>query len=577
MPSHRSCRAVLAVLGVAWAAGAAAPAQGQTPAEMFVTMPDGVRLATDIYLPVGHGWGPWPVILQRTPYGKRSALSANTCLAWWAQGFVCVAQDVRGTGRSEGHNTVFRDDRVDGQATIEWITRQSWSNDRIGTFGGSALGITEYALAPGAPAALKCQLPVVATADFYHHAAFAGGALRYGLAHPWLAGQGSLDFYEQLRQHRLWDAWWEETDVVSHVGTIDVPGLHVGGWYDIFLQGTLDAFRLIQHHGGPNARGAQKLVVGPWTHTGLGGTQAGQLTYPANAVSYGELLTDWRDWFVHHLQGGKPAVASWPPVRIYLMGAAGEPGAPGNQWLALQDWPPPSWLVPLYFDASGGLDRALPAAGERAFFADPANPVPTRGGANLFETVDGAYQGIGPEDQRPIEARDDVLVFSTPALAAPLPVVGPLRAVLWVRPDTRDLDLAVRLADVYPDGRSMLVVDGIARARMRCGADRECLLTPGQAVEVEVDLTSTALVVNVGHRLRISVSGSNRPRFEVNPNTGGDLNSPGQGTVAHPVLLVGPTYPSRLEVPVLRSSLAPRRRLGPGSAGRPTELAQPAE
>lgn len=564
MPTRRPRLSLLLVVVASWAAVAATPVAAQTPAEVFVTMPDGVRLATDLYLPIGHGWGPWPVILQRTPYGKQSALSANTCLAWWAQGFVCVAQDVRGTGRSEGHNTVFRDDRADGQATIDWITRQTWSNDRIGTFGGSALGITEYALAPGAPSALKCQLPVVATPDFYHHAAFAGGALRYGLAHPWLAGQGALDFYEQLRQHRQWDSWWQETDVVSRVDTINVPGLHVGGWYDIFLQGTLDAFRLVQHQGGTKARGTQKLVIGPWTHTGLGSTQAGQLTYPANAMSYGELLQDWRDWFLHHLQGDKPAVASWPAVRIYLMGAVGEPGAPGNQWLELEDWPALAWTVPFYLEAGGGLDRLLPAGGQRALLSDPSNPVPTRGGANLFDTVDGAYQGVGPEDQSVIEGRADVLAFSTPVLGEPLPVVGSLRAVLWVRPDTRDLDLAVRVTDVYPDGRSMLVVDGIARARMRCGDDRECLLTPGQPTEIAVDLTSAALVLNAGHRLRILVSGSNWPRFEVNPNNGNDLNNPGPSIVAHPVLLVGPVYPSRIELPVLRSSPFPRRRLTRG-------------
>lgn len=257
-------------------------------------------------------------------------------------------------------------------------------------------------------------------------------------------------------------------------------------------------------------------------------------------------------------------MARWPEVRIYLMGAAGEPGAPGNQWLEFADWPPPAWTVPWYFDANGGLGRLLPAHGERQLTCDPANPVPTRGGANLFEWVDGVYQGVGPEDQRAIESRADVLVSTTAVLAEPLPVVGPLRAVLWIRPDTPDLDLAVRVTDVYPDGRSMLLVDGIARARMRCGKTQECLLTPGEPAEIVVDLTSTALVINAGHRLRVIVSGSNWPRFEVNPNTGGNLNQPGEGVVAHPALLVGPAHPSRLEVPVLRSSPFPRRRLNRG-------------
>jgi predicted acyl esterase len=541
----------------------AGPATAQIqPIEYMVTMPDGVRLATDVYLPVGQGFGPWPSILQRTPYGKRGALAANACLAWWAEGFVCVAQDVRGTGRSEGTNTVFRDDRVDGHATIGWITRQAWSNDKVGTFGGSALGITEYTLAPGAPEALRCQLPVVATPDFYHHAAFAGGVLRYGLNYPWLAGQGAHDFFEALKQHRLWDTWWQEVDIISRIDTVDVPGLHVGGWYDIFLQGTLDAFRLIQHQGGTNARGKQKVVIGPWTHAGLGSAQAGQLTYPLNAVTYNALVAEWRDWFLHYLKGQKPHVPALPAVRVYLMGAAGEPGAPGNEWLELPDWPPPARMVPYYLSANGGLSPALPAAGQHSFESDPANPVPSLGGANLFASVGSTPLGIGPQDQRPVEARSDVLVFSTPVLETPLTIIGPLVARLWVLPDTPDLDLAVRVSDVYPDGRSMLVVDGIARARMRCGNDQECMLTPGEPAEITVDLTSTALVLNAGHALRISVSGSNWPRFEVNPNHGGNLNNPGPGVVAQPTLLFGPAHPSRLELPVMRSPSVLRRRLG---------------
>ncbi|HNX51212.1 MAG TPA: CocE/NonD family hydrolase, partial [Thermoanaerobaculaceae bacterium] len=211
---------------------------------------------------------------------------------------------------------------------------------------------------------------------------------------------------------------------------------------------------------------------------------------------------------------------------------------------------------------AGGLNQELPAGGQRPFTSDPARPVPTLGGANLFETVDGHAQGVGPQDQLEVEQRADVLVFSSPVLTRPLTVVGPLRARLWVQSDTPDLDLAVRLTDVYPDGRSMLVTDGMARARMRCGDDRECFLSPGEPAELLVELTSTALVFNTGHRLRLSVSGSNWPRFEVNPNHGGDLNSPGAARVAHPTLLVGPAHPSRLELPVFRPSMFPRRRLG---------------
>lgn len=542
---------------VALAAPATRPA---VTAPQWVVTPDGTRLATDLYLPIGAGWGPWPVIMQRTPYGRGGA-TGSICESLALEGFACIAQDVRGTGDSTGSNTVFRDDRSDGQATIEWVARQWWCNGSIGAFGASALGITQYALAPGAPDQLKCMVPMVATADFFHHAAFWGGAIRYSLTHPWLEGQGALAFYDEMRSHRTWDAWWEQAAVMPHVGDIKVPGFHVGGWYDIFLQGTLDAFTAAQNRGGAGALGRQHLVVGPWVHSGVGTAQAGELTYPANAATLTGLFGAIFDWYDHWLRGGTPTVEQWPAARVYLMGAVGEPDAPGNVWLDLSAWPPPAATRDLYLGSDWSLGIEPPTAGEIELRSDPGAPVPTIGGGNLFESVDGQFQGIGPLDQRPIEQRSDVLVFSTPVLEVPLTVVGRLRCKVWLRPDTKDFDVAVRLADVYPDGRSMLVADGIQRARFRCGDDRECPATPGKAIEVSVDLWSTAIVFNRGHRVRVLISGSNWPRFEVNRNDGGDLNSTGAGVVARPVVLVGSSFPSRLELPVLRVSQFPRRVL----------------
>ena len=337
-----------------------------------------------------------------------------------------------------------------------------------------------------------------------------------------------------------------------------MPALHVGGWFDIFLQGTLDAFTSFQHRGGPGALGKQKVIIGPWTHYGTFGNTAGQLTFPANAIFLADMFSIVRDWFDCWLKGGNPGVARWPNVRVYLMGAAGEPGTGGNTWLELPDWPPPASTVPFFLDVGHGLSPAGAPGGELELVADPSYPVPTAGGQELSSEA-------GPYDQRPIEARADVASFTTAPLTSPLTVVGRVRCRLWVRPDTPDLDLAVRLTDVYPDGRSMLVTDGIQRARMRCGDDRECFLTPGVPTELVVDLWSTAMVFARGHRIRIDVSGSNAPRFEVNPNDGGDLNLPSQGTIARPVLLVGGEHPSRLEVPVFRASAYPRRRLSEAS------------
>jgi predicted acyl esterase len=546
-----------ATLAVVLTAAVAASGVAQT-FSTSVAAADGTLLATDVYLPLGAGFGPWPVVLQRTPYGKDSNTIRDSCLLFNVWGYACVGQDERGKGASGGRYTGYVDEGADGRTALEWIGSQWWCDGNVGTFGASALGMAQYALAPGSPRVLKCMVPIVGTADFYHDAVYQGGALRYALTHGWLDGHDALDIFEQLRTHRLWDAWWEAFAVLPRVDEVNVPALHIGGWFDIFLQGTLDAFTSFQHRGGAGALGRQKVIIGPWTHYGTFQNTAGQLAFPANTSYFTETYSIVRDWFDFWLKGGSPGVARWPNVRVYLMGATGEPGAPGNAWLELPDWPPPTSTLPLYLDVGHGLSTALSSEGEVELVADPSHPVPTTGGQELSSEA-------GPYDQRPIEVRSDVISFTTEPLTSPMTVVGRVRCQLWVRPDTPDLDLAVRLTDVYPDGRSMLVTDGIQRARKRCGDDRECFLTPRAPTVLVVDLWSTAMAFAGGHRVRIDVSGSNAPRFEVNPNDGRDLNAPPQGTIARPVLLVGEGHASRLELPILRASPYPRRRLSEAS------------
>jgi predicted acyl esterase len=519
-----------------------------------VAADDGVQLATDVYLPLGVG--PWPTILVRTPYGRSGD---PVGLVFALLGYACVIQDTRGRFGSDGIDTVFRDDGDDGRATIRWVLDQWWCDGRVGTFGGSAVGITQHMLMPDAGSGLRCTAPVVATPDLYHHAFLQGGALREALVFNWLDGQDSIEFVDQVKAHRLFDEWWRVKDVVPRSHEVTAAGLHIGGWYDIFGQGTVSGFETLQYSGGVGAAGRQVLVMGPWTHEF--DVLAGELVYPADSlVDAFELLIPW---YEHHLKGVDNGVDEWPAAYVFQMGAVGEDGAPGNRWRALDRWPPETVPLELFLSADRRLSPAAGAASELALVSDPVNPVPTLGGANLFPDleVDGRPMGAGPFDQRPIEVRDDVLVFSTETLAHPVSVMGRISATIWVRPDTEDLDLAVRLCDVYPDGRSMLVTDGIQRARMRCGDEQECLLVPGQPAEITVDLWSTALVFNAGHRIRISVSGSNFPRFEVNPNHGGDLDGGEPAVVARPDLLFGADHPSRLVVPI---EPAPREPEGRG-------------
>jgi predicted acyl esterase len=560
--AHKSSRFRLS--GVAVAVAAVMAAAPELPAQTFeISIPaaDGTLLATDVYLPFGSP--PWPVILTRTPYGKDGV--REVCLGFTLVQYACVAQDTRGRFDSGGEDTVFWDDAEDGRVTVEWVAGQPWCDGRIGLLGGSAAGITQYLAAPGADPALRSIASAVATPDLYHHAFLQGGAIREELVVNWLAGQGSSAFYEEIRQHRLKDAWWDPVEVLAHAGSVHAAGLHVGGWYDIFGQGTLDAFSAFQERGGSGATVRQYLVMGPWTHNDLFSRQAGALTYPANAAL--DVVDLLLTWYEATLRDDPSAIDDWPLVQAYVMGAVGEAGAPGNLWVGFDRWPPRASIRELFLTADGELGAVAPVAGDLELVSDPEHPVPTLGGANMFPDliVDGRPMGDGPQDQRSIEARDDVAVFTTEPLADQLPVVGPVRCVLWLVPDTADLDLAVRLTDVYPDGRSMLVLDGVQRARMRCGDDRECLLTPGVPVEITVELWSTAIVFNAGHRIRIAVSGSNWPRFELNPNDGGDLNIPTSPVVAHPVLRFGPAYPSRLELPVLTVLRRAAGRLQPAA------------
>lgn len=536
---------------------AAVPAPAAPTFRETVSAPDGTPLATDIYipLPIPFGLPPYPAVLLRTPYGRENLTEA--CGVLTLLGYACVAQDVRGRGGSGGGHTVFRDDGPDGRATVDWLASRWWCDGKVATLGPSALGITQYVLAPGAGPPLRAMIPLVATPEFYEHGVFQGGVLRQELVATWLEQQEAVPFLEELLRHRVRDDWWEPAEILGRSAEITAPGLHIGGWYDIFLQGTLDAFTTIQHHGGPGARGRQRLIVGPWVHAGVGdggggGAWVGELEYPPNA--FRNLLLDIRDFLDHWLRGGTPDVDEWPAAQVYLMGAAGEDEAPGNHWVALPDWPPPAHRLTLFLGPDETLRVLPPERGATILPINPEEPVPTRGGAILFPDLVAGGQAIGsgPRDQREVEDRDDVLIFSSPPLQQPLTVMGRLGARIWLVPDSPDLDLSVRVMDVYPDGRSMLVTDGIQRARFRCGSDQECLLRPGEPVELEVDLWSTALVFNRGHRIRVALAGSNFPRFEVNPTSG---EPPGPGVVgmpATPAVLWGDPTHSRLELPVLR-------------------------
>jgi predicted acyl esterase len=540
----------------------------------YVTMTDGTLLATDVYLPIGAG--PWPVVVTRTPYDIRDPGHYDTwCRTLSRHGYACVAQDLRGCGRSGGTYTAFRADRTDGYDTILWVSRQSWCNGAIASAGGSAMGITGYAMAASSPPGLRCLVAALATPDLFHQLFLQNGALRWELMYYGMSDTPQLR--DDFLAHRLWsEEQWGDYDYLPADRSIDVKALHFGGWWDLFSQGTLDAFHHYQTQGSARAATGQHLIMGPWYHFSLATSwmaqtiaedrQTGELRYPDNAFPgawpfAGDTWQLLLDWLGFCLRDETTEVSDWSPVQVYLMGPIGEGGS-GNHWISFATWPPSSTVTPYHLDGDRRLSRTMPGPDELRLLIDPDDPVPTLGGPNRHAELDvaGWPMGAGPFDQRRVEARADVLGFTSDVLQRSLTVVGSIRCRIWLRPDTPDLDLSVRLTDVYPDGRSMLVTDGIQRARMRCGHDRECLLIPGVPVEIEVDLWSTAYVFNPGHRIRVDVAGSSWPRFDVNPNHGGDPGT-GPGIVANPDILVGPDYPSALLLPVLPSPRRPGGRV----------------
>lgn len=510
---------------------------------VMVPMRDGVRLATDIYQPESlHG--PRPVIFTRGPYGKGGvkSLTKSAC----SKGYIVVSQDMRGRHDSEGDDdVVFHNDgwgeRRDGQDSLDWIAKQTWCDGKIGTYGGSALGITQTMMAPGAPGSLKAQWVLSAFSDMYSQCAYQGGAWRKSLIESWLdATKFDPRSRDTFLNHPRYDAFWAETNAEDQASRVNAPGVFLGGWYDIFLQGTINSFVTIQDRGGPGARGRCRLFVGPIGH-GVFTT----LRYPANSRFPDE--ADAFRFFDRHLKGKTDRGDAEKPVHYYVMGDPTDPKAPGNVWRAADRWPPPSRPTPFYLHAANRLSTDRPAGDDDrlSFRYNPTDPVPTLGGQNLGLLV-------GPADMRPIESRKDVLVFSTNPLTEPVEVSGRVLAKLFILSDCPDTDFTVMLTDVYPDGRSMLVTDGLLRARYRESFEREELLEPSKTYELTVDLWSTSLVFNKGHRIRVLVSSSNAPRFEPNPNTGRLPRADLEHRVATNTVRISAEAPSHILLPIYR-------------------------
>ena len=479
---------------------------------VMVPMPDGVHLATDLYLPKTKKRV--ATILVRTTYGRKGF--ANMVLPFLAgKGMALVIQDTRGLHGSEGISSTFIDDPLDGYETVEWIARQPWSNGKVGTAGISALGITQYLMHKKPPPSLTCQHVMAAPESLFHTIVYQGGAVRRALFYGWVMNVQFPPHVLQLILAQVdYNEMWRMLNLGESYADVRVPIMHMTGWYDLYTRGNIEAYMGIRKHGDPAIRDKQLLVIGPWTHSGFLGamsTKVGDLQYPDN-MKYD--IPKIADYFQECFYGKDRNFFDGPRVRYYVMGDVDDPDAPGNTWRQADDWPVPADPTPFYLHADGALGTDKPGGADSLSFKDdPFDPVPTLGSREHG-------QQRHPVDLRPIEKRDDMLVFTTPPLEQPLEITGHITAKLYFKTDVVDTDFVVRLSDVYPDGRSMLVTDGIARAQRRESLSERVLLEPGEPYDIDVEVWPTSIIFNKGHRIRVSVSGTNFPRFDANSHTG---------------------------------------------------------
>jgi putative CocE/NonD family hydrolase len=508
---------------------------------------DGVILRANVYRPATSGT--WPTLLMRTPYCKDGAGAATPIdpVQVACRGFLVVIQDTRGRFASEGAWNPFAFEREDGYDSVEWAARLPGSNGRVGMYGVSYFGHTQWAAAAEQPPSLAAISPALTWSDPMDGLFARGGAVELGITVPWTLETG-LDHLGRLaisaaqrkqrikaliddHDHIANEAYWSlpvnderfrrydipdlgglsvlnDSSVAARCRVTDtyervtVPSFNIAGWHDVFLQGALDNYVAM------TALGREaRLVVGPWSHVqyadpigeqlyGLRGSYTGVPAHP-----FGDVVDLQLAWLRLHVGPDPDIDLPEAPVRIFVMGR--------NVWRDESTWPPAETVAQRHFlhdDGSLGMDPPSPSERQTEFIYDPASPVPTVGGQTGMEPTFMP----GPMDQRRIEFRPDVCTFTSRPLQQDLEVTGRVYVILHATSSAPSTDWVARLCDVYPDGRSINLCDGIVRA----------IRIAGQLARYEIDLWSTSNVFLAGHRLRVHVTSSSFPRWDRNLNTG---------------------------------------------------------
>ena len=552
---------------------------------------DGVTLYSDVYRP--NSPDKFPVILMRTPYDKSVDWAVSPAQDIVARGYVLIIQDVRGRYTSEGEWYPFKHEQADGYDTVEWAASLPCSNGKVGMMGASYVGATQMLAAISAPPHLAGIAPNVTASNYHDNWTYQGGAFEQWFDQNWTTqlARNTLDrfidkntdarvgaptlpladypvfnfgelppddhltaliapYYGDWLAHPDYDAYWKQWSIEEHFSNIAVPMLQVGGWYDIFSDGTLRNYMGAKAHGASQTvRTHQRLLMQIGGHAGFG-RRIGDLDFGPHALEnpYVDVILDWYDYLFKGLHN---QFATDKPVKLFVMGA--------NEYRQEDDWPPPEAKSLKYFLHSQGRANSLRGNGSLStstpksepadeYVYDPANPVPTTGGPLCCAQ---ALMEPGPRDQRAVENRDDVLVYSTGPLEQDLDVTGPVSASLFVKSSAVDTDFTGKLVDVAPDGFAMNVAEGILRMRYRDSREHASLMNPGQTYQIKLDLWSTSNVFLRGHTLRLEISSSNFPRFDRNLNTGEEIKFGRRFVSATNTIFHDAQHPSALVLPVI--------------------------
>ncbi len=522
---------------------------------VMVPMRDGQRLSAYLYFPAGEG--KWPAVFEQRYADITGAATRRNAADLARRGFVVAMLNFRGTHESEGKYVGYRalqwGELRDGYDMCEWLAVQPWSTGKIGTFGGSQGGYAQNYLAVTQPPHLVCQYMVDTGLSLFQEGYRIGGVTR---PQRFIAGKTvARDPAEYDALLREWDAhpdfddYWRDEDCTRHFDKMNVPCFTVGSWYDFMVQGSIASFIGRQHHGGENSRGRQQLAVGPWLHGRLNKTnKVGELLYPENA-RWPELEHMTR-WFNHWLKGEANGVEQESTVRYYVMGAVGEKGAPGNVWREARDFPPQTESASLFLHPEGLLASSAPAAKQAStsYASDPSAPMSIPG--RSFP---------GAKDARAFEEQSAVRTWTTAPLIEPVEWTGEVKAEIFASSTAQDTDFIVRVNDVYPDGRSMLLMDYPLRARYREGFGKQVLLTPGQPAKLAWRIGWTSLIFNKGHRIRVTIASTGAPLYEPNNQTGGPQTIDWMKDViaATNTIRHDQTHPSRLIVPLIKTPRSP--------------------